>query len=110
MAIHRKTGSGFTNIFNEGARDTRLSWEAKGLLWFLLTDPSEVEIEAAKKEDHDLFDSMVDDLREGGYLIEWSKDDVYHQEVFDSKECAVEWADSVRLAAYNARSAIGGVS
>lgn len=108
MAIHRKTGSGFTNIFNEGARDTRLSWEAKGLLWFLLTEPSEVEIEAAKKEDPELFDSMIDDLREGGYLIEWSKDG--DRQVFDSKECAVEWADSVRIAAYNARFAIGGVS
>ena len=108
MTIHRKTGSGFTNIFNEGARDTRLSWEAKGLLWFLLTEPSEVEIEAAKKEDPELFDSMIDDLREGGYLIEWSKDGV--RQVFDSKECAVEWADGVRLAAYNAKRAIGGVS
>ena len=105
MTIHRKTGSGFTNIFNEGARDTRLSWEAKGLLWFLLTEPNEVEIEAAKKEDPELFDSMIDDLREGGYLIEWSV-----RQVFDSKECAVEWADSVRLAEYNARRAIGGVS
>ena len=110
MTIHRKTKNEFTDIFNEGARNKRLSWEAKGFLWFLLTDPSAVEIEAVRKEDPELFDSMVEDLREGGYLIEWSKDDVYRQEVFDSKECAAEWSDSVRLAAYNARRAIGGVS
>ena len=104
MAIHRKTGSGFTNIFNEGARDTRLSWEAKGLLWFLLTDPSAVEIEAAIKEDPKLFDATIGELRDNGYWLQWSVGSGNsHQEVSDSKKSAVEWADIISLA-------IGGVS
>jgi len=98
MAIHRKTGSGFTYIFNEGARDEHLSWETKGLLWFLLTEPSEVEIEAAIKEDPKLFDSMIEELRDKGYWLQWSVGcGNSHQEVSDSKKSAVEWADTISL-------------
>ena len=99
MTIHRKTGSGFSNLFNEGARDKRLSWQAKGLLWFLLTEPSEVEIEAAIKENPKLFDSMIEELRDNGYWLQWSVGNGNtHQEVSDSKKSAVEWADIISQA------------
>ena len=99
MAIHRKDRSRLSSeIFNEGAHSEKLSWAAKGLLWFLLTEPSDLETGEARELNPEGFDTALQELRRASYAFECDDNRNYRLEVFESERDGREWfIDNIEL-------------
>lgn len=93
MTIHKTDRSRLSSeILHEGVYNQELSWQAKGLLWFLLTSPSWRESYDARERDPDLFDSALQELQEKGYVFVRDGVPIENElEVFESKRDAREW-------------------
>jgi hypothetical protein len=100
--IHRKKHD-FSIIANEGANDETLSWQAKGLLWYLLTKPDGWSIQTKNLinqtpgQKEKAVASILKELQQAGYLIRWCEHGegglfVWRSEIFECKEDAAKWA------------------
>lgn len=98
--IHRKKNN-YSTILNEGAHDKTLSWQAKGLLWYLCTKPDGWEVreaDLARQTDAGVkaVRSILKQLEAAGYLVRWcTRGDrgllCWRSEIFESKADAKDW-------------------
>jgi len=71
--IRIRKNTNYTHISNVPANDANLSWEARGVLYYLLTKPDEWE---CRNQDlinkgsagSDKIERILDELQENGYL------------------------------------------
>ena len=91
MTIHKRdTSTLFSTIYNEGVHSEKLSLQAKGLLWFLLTSPNDLKIEELRELNPESFDAALEELRLACYVFNWSSYR-YQFEVFESQGEGKEW-------------------
>jgi len=102
MSINRVHKKGnYSVIANNGAHDATLTWQARGILWYLLTKPDGWLVRT-----HDLVkqspvglkavNTILKELEINGYLIRWcDRGDrgkfEWRSEIFESKQDAQEW-------------------
>ena len=98
--IHRKRNN-FSTISNEGAHDQNLSWQAKGLLWYLCTKPDGWEVmegDLARQTEAGIkaVRSIIKQLEQAGYLVRWCERGDrgllrWRSEIFESKADTQAW-------------------
>lgn len=102
MSINRVHKKGnYSVIANNGAHDTALTWQARGILWYLLTKPDGWLVrtgDLVKQSPQGLkaVNSVLKELESSGYLIRWcDRGDrgkfEWRSEIFESKQEAQEW-------------------
>jgi|GEM_PF-3159911 len=102
MSINRVHKKGnYSVIANNGAHDTTLTWQARGILWYLLTKPDGWLVrtgDLVKQSPQGLkaVNSVLKELESNGYLIRWcDRGDrgkfEWRSEIFESKQEAQEW-------------------
>lgn len=110
MSINRvnKRIKNFSVIDNQAPHDNSLSWEARGLLWYLLTKPDGWTISTRDliRQSPNAKDKAVanilKELAENGYLIRWCETSdrgtfVWQSEIFETKEDAQAWAEENKV-------------
>jgi hypothetical protein len=101
MTIRTHKARNFTTVSNSMACDKSLSWEARGLLLYLLSRPDGWEVQRGdlinqSPAGRDKVQGILRELESAGYLVRWKErvqggKFAWRSEIFESQEDCAQW-------------------